>query len=87
MKRITETIKAVTYEKGSRVAVIEQKISRADDCEELGNLYFRLCDIYRRLEETDDEAERDGLEADRVKVAAEIERYRGYLDGYDGGGM
>ncbi|MBO4931669.1 MAG: hypothetical protein J6I42_05750 [Clostridia bacterium] len=84
MKRITETIKAVTYEKGSRVAVIEQKISRADDCEELGNLYFRLCDIYRRLEETEDATERDALEVDRVKIAAEIERYRGYLEGYEG---
>lgn len=84
MKRITETIKAVTYEKGSRVAVIEQKISRADDCEELGNLYFRLCDIYRRLEEIENAAERDALEADRVKIAAEIERYRGYLEGYEG---
>jgi hypothetical protein len=84
MKRITETIKAITYEKSSRVAVIEQKISRADDCEELGNLYFRLCDIYRRLEKIDDTAERDALEADRVKIAAEIERYRGYLDGYEG---
>ncbi len=83
MKRITETIRTVTYENGSRVAVIEQKISRADDCEELGNLYFRLCDIYRRLEEAEDAAERDALEADRVKITAEIERYRGYLDGYE----
>lgn len=82
MKRIMETIKTVTYENGSRVAVIEQKISRADDCEELGNLYFRLCDIYRRLEDVTDENERAALEADRVKIAKEIERYRGYLEGY-----
>ena len=83
MKRITETIKAVTYEKGSRVAVIEQKISRADDCEELGNLYFRLSDIYRRLDmEGIAESERKALLSDRADLTAKIMEYRGYLEGY-----
>lgn len=83
MKRITETIKAITYEKGSRVAVIEQKISRADDCEELGNLYFRLSDIYRRLDmEGIAESEREALLSDRADLTAKIMEYRGYLEGY-----
>lgn len=84
MKKANETVKNVIYSNNTRVVTIETVVSRADDCEELGNLYFRLSDIYRRLEGTEDATERDALEADRVKIAAEIERYRGYLDGYEG---
>ena len=36
---VTETIKSVNYSNGSRIATIEQVISRADDCAEIGNLY------------------------------------------------
>ena len=78
--RPVETIKNVAYGKGVRVSTVD----RADDCEEIGNLYFRLSDIYRRLEtEGITEAERETLMSDRADLTAKIMEYRGYLEGYD----
>lgn len=81
--KITETVKTVTYEKGTRISTVERVITRADDAEQLGNLYFRLSDIYRRL---DDEGIADSekltLKLDLGKVEEEIKEYIGYLEGY-----
>lgn len=81
--KITETVKTVTYEKGTRISTVERVITRADDAEQLGNLYFRLSDIYRRLDNCTDETECTALEADKAAILAEIETYAGYLNGYE----
>ena len=81
--KITETVKAVTYNGGKRVATVERTASRADDAEKLGDLYFRLSDVYRRKQDCADENELAALEADRTKISAEISEYTGYLDGYE----
>lgn len=80
---VVETTKNVTYTNGSRVATIEQVISRADDCAHIGQLYYRLSDIYRRLEMEIPDTERVALEKDLKTVKSEIETYVGYLEGYD----
>ena len=81
--RPVESVKNVAYGKGVRVATVERTVTFADDCEELGNLYFRLSDISRRLEtEGIEEAEKKNLAADRKEILAKIAEYRGYLDGY-----
>lgn len=82
MRRGTEVIKTVEYTNGRRVATVEQVISRADDCEAMGDLYFRLSNLYRRLEDVINEAERAGISGEIADVRAEIARYAGYLDGY-----
>lgn len=82
--RPVETIKNVAYGKGVRVSTVERVVTRADDCEEIGNLYFRLSDIYRRLDmEGITEAERETLMSDRADLIAKITEYHGYLEGYD----
>lgn len=82
--RPVETIKNVAYGKGVRVSTVERVVTFADDCEELGNLYFRLSDIARRLDaEGIGEAERENLTADRKEILVKIAEYRGYLEGYD----
>lgn len=81
--KITETVKAVTYSDGKRIATVERTASRADDAEKLGDLYFRLSDVYRRKQDCTDENELAALEADRAKISAEIAEYTGYLDGYE----
>lgn len=81
--KITETVKAVTYSGGKRVATVERTASRADDAEKLGDLYFRLSDVYRRKQDCTDENELAALDADRAKISAEIAEYTGYLNGYE----
>jgi len=81
--KTTETVKTVTYENGTRISTVERVVTRADDCEQLGNLYFRLSDIYRRLDTCGTDAERAALEADKAVILADIETYAGYLNGYE----
>lgn len=76
-------VKSVEYKNCKRIATLTQTVSRADDCEELGNLYFRLSDIYRRLDNCTDETERAALDADKSVMLTDIETYSGYLAGYD----
>lgn len=83
MKKANETVTNVVYANGVRVATLEQVNTRADDCAAVGALYYRLSDIYRRLE-TDgiDETERTALETDLAQVKAELSVALGYLEGY-----
>lgn len=78
-----ETIKDIRYDAGSRIATVEQVVTKADDYAEVGNLYFRLSDLYRRLEADIDEGELAALEKDMATVRLELEKYLGYLEGYD----
>lgn len=78
-----ETIKDIRYDAGSRIATVEQVVTKADDYAEVGNLYFRLSDLYRRLETDIDEGERAALEKDLAAVRLELDKYLGYLEGYD----
>lgn len=78
-----ETIKDIRYDAGSRIATVEQVVTKADDYAEVGNLYFRLSDLYRRLEADIDEGERTALEKDLTAVRLELDKYLGYLEGYD----
>lgn len=80
--RIKETIKKVSYENGTRVAMLEQVISRADDCSKIGELYFRMSDLYRRAEEEITEEERNMIEKELAEVKAQILVYTEYLNGY-----
>ena len=80
---ITDTVKTVTYTNGKRVATIERTVSRADDAEKLGELYYRLSDIYRRKQDSTNADELTALETDRSKIAAQITEYLGYLNGYE----
>lgn len=84
MRRGMETVKSVTYAAGRRVATVEQVVSRAEDCEEMGNLYFRLSDLYRRLEDFGDgaESERTAILDDISAVREKIKEFDGYLKGY-----
>lgn len=84
MAKKNEVVKDVSYSGGQRVAVVEQKVSRADDAAYLGGLYYRMSDFYRRLDMEIPEEERALILADLAEVEAEIEEYRGYLDGYGG---
>lgn len=79
---VTETIKSVNYSNGSRIATIEQVISRADDCAEIGNLYYRLSDYYRSFELTGTNEEREAILKDIAEVKEKIEIYTSYLAGY-----
>lgn len=36
-----ETVKNVAYENGTRISTVERVVTRADDAEQLGNLYRR----------------------------------------------
>ena len=78
-----ETVKNVAYENGTRISTVEKVVTRADDSEQLGNLYFRLSGVYRQLENCTDAAEHDALEADKAVILAEIGTYVGYLNGYE----
>lgn len=84
MAKKNETVKGVSYSGSQRVAVVEQKVSRADDAAHLGELYFRMSDFYRRLDMEIPEDERVLILADLAEVEAEIEEYCGYLNGYGG---
>ena len=44
-----ETVKNVAYGNGTRISTVERVVTRADDAEQLGNLYFRLSGVYRQL--------------------------------------
>ena len=85
MKTTTETVKNVTYSGGSRIATVEQTCTRADDAEKLGNLYFRLSDLYRRIDANPAPSENEltALNKDLEVVLADIETYKGYLAGYE----
>lgn len=76
-------VKSVEYKNRMRIATLTQTVSRADDCEELGNLYFRLSDIYRRLEAEEGADMQTALLADRDAVLLQIQTFTGYLAGYD----
>lgn len=76
-------VKSVTYVNGRRIATLEETVTRADDCEELGNLYFRLSDIYRRLETETSSDMQSALASDRDTIKTKISAYTGYLAGYD----
>ena len=78
-----ETVKNVAYGNGTRISTVERVVTRADDAEQLGNLYFRLSGVYRQLENCTDAAEHDALEADKAVILAEIGTYVGYLNGYE----
>lgn len=78
-----ETVKNVAYENGTRISTVERVVTRADDAEQLGNLYFRLSGVYRQLGICTDAAEHDALEADKAVILAEIGTYVGYLNGYE----
>lgn len=77
-----ETIKDISYQNGRRVAMVEQVISRADDCAKMGELYFRMSDLYRRMEDDITEEERAAIAEDLKSIKAEMAVYTGYLEGY-----
>ena len=79
----SETTKGVVYNAGRRVATIERVCTRSDDCADVGRLYYRLSDIYRRLEGEISEGEREALEADLAQVNSELRTALSYLDGYE----
>ncbi|MGN1410284.1 MAG: hypothetical protein ACI4XJ_08915 [Eubacteriales bacterium] len=76
-------VKSVEYKNSKRVATLTQTVSRADDCEELGNLYFRLSDIYRRLDMETDTDIQTALLSDRDAIITQINTFTEYLAGYD----
>ena len=73
----------IDYLTGVMCAILDRVVTRADDAEQLGNLYFRLSGVYRQLENCTDAAEHDALEADKAVILAEIGTYVGYLNGYE----
>ena len=77
-----ETIKDISYQNGRRVAMVEQVISRADDCAKMGELYLRMSDLYRRMEDDITEEERAAIAEDLKSIKAEMAVYTGYLEGY-----
>ena len=80
--RIKETIKNISYENGARVATVEQVISRADDSAKLGDLYYRMSDLYRRADGEITDEEREVIEKELAEVKAQIAVYTEYLNGY-----
>ena len=80
--RIKETIKNISYENGARVATVEQVIRRADDSAKIGELYFRMSDLYRRSDEEITDEEREVIEKELAEVKAQIAVYTEYLNGY-----
>lgn len=80
--RIKETIKNISYENGARVATVEQVISRADDSAKLGDLYYRMSDLYRRADGEINDDERVLIEKELAEVKAQIAVYTEYLNGY-----
>lgn len=78
-----ENVANVKYENGMRVSTIIRTETRAEDAESLGNCYFRLADVYRRLEAETDDVVLASLEADKVILLSQIETYKSYLSGYD----
>ena len=83
MRNIKETIKDITYKNGARVTTVEQVVSRADDCVKLGELYYRMADYYRRIEQDITDEEREIISKDLGEVKAQISVYLGYLEGYE----
>lgn len=80
--RIKETIKNISYENGARVATVEQVISRADDSAKLGDLYYRMSDLYRRADGEINDDERVLIEKELAEVKEQIALYTEYLNGY-----
>lgn len=84
MRMTAETTKKVEFAGHQRTATVERVITRADDCAHIGELFFRLSDIYRRLDMAEgvSDIERTELLKELGAVTAEIDEYRGYLGGY-----
>lgn len=80
--RIKETIKNISYENGARVATVEQVIRRADDSAKLGDLYYRMSDLYRRADGEINDDERVLIEKELAEVKEQIAVYTEYLNGY-----
>lgn len=80
--RIKETIKNISYENGARVTTVEQVISRADDSAKLGDLYYRMSDLYRRADGEINDDERVLIEKELAEVKEQIAVYTEYLNGY-----
>ena len=81
--KIKETVKSVEYSGVNRVATIEHTISRKNDCEHIGNLYFRIADIYRIIDAADTtEEDRALARTNLATLQAELEEYLVYLSGY-----
>lgn len=78
-----ETVTNVTYQNGKRVSTVTRTETRSDDAEMLGNYYYRLADIYRRLDIETDETALTALNADKNTILGQIEIYKTYLAGYD----
>ena len=79
---ITDTVKSVTYVSGVRVAAIERTVTIADDAEQLGNLYYRLADVCRRIGNTADPDELAALRSDKAVIESGITEYAAYIAGY-----
>lgn len=77
-----ETIKNIAYEGGNRIATVEQVVTKADDYAEVGNLYYRMADLYRRMDMDISDEERAAVEKDMKLVREELDKYLGYLEGY-----
>lgn len=81
--KIKETVKSVEYNGVSRVATVEQTISRTNDCEYIGNLYFRMADAYRVIDNQErTDAEKTQARTNLANLQAELEEYLVYLSGY-----
>ena len=81
--KIKETVKSVEYNGVSRIATVEQTISRTNDCEYIGNLYFRMADAYRVIDNQErTDAEKTQARTNLATLQAELEEYLVYLSGY-----
>jgi len=78
-----ETVKNVVYENDTRISTVERVNTRADDAQQIGNLYFQLADVYRRIENCETAVDRAALEADKESILADIDTYIRYLMGYE----
>lgn len=80
---IKESIKDITYKNGARVTTVEKVITKADDCAEIGNLYYRLSDLYHRSNADITDEERAVIEKETAEIKAKIVEFAKYLDGYE----
>ena len=64
------------------MATVEQVISRADDSAKLGDLYYRMSDLYRRADGEINDDERVLIEKELAEVKEQIAVYTEYLNGY-----
>lgn len=80
---VVDTVKSVTYSDNKRIATIERTVSRADDAETLGNLYFRMSDLYRRQSVITDSNDLQNIANEITEVCTSIEEYTTYLANYE----